>query len=181
MDLGPQLLQLLLVGDAEMLLLVDDDEAQVLELHALAEQRVGADDDVDLAVGETLLDFGRLLRGDEARQLRHADRQALEAGREQAEMLAHQQRGRRQQRHLLAGHRGHERGAQGDLGLAEADIAADQPVHRPAAGHVLEHGLDRGELVLGLLVGEAGRELLVDPVRQVERRCPCAAAARPRS
>ena len=36
MDLGPQLLQLLLVGDAEMLLLVDDDEAQVLEARPLA-------------------------------------------------------------------------------------------------------------------------------------------------
>ena len=59
--LGAQLLQLLLVGDAEMLLLVDHDEAQILELHAFAEQRVGADDDVDLAVRQPLLDLVRLL------------------------------------------------------------------------------------------------------------------------
>ena len=45
---GAQLLELLLVGDAEMLLLVDDDQAEVLELDGLAEQRMGADDDVDL-------------------------------------------------------------------------------------------------------------------------------------
>ena len=45
--LGAQILQPLLVGDAEMLLLVDDDEAEVLELHRLAEHRVRADDDVD--------------------------------------------------------------------------------------------------------------------------------------
>ena len=76
------------------------------------------------------------LRGDEARELRHAHRQPLEAAGEHAEMLPHQQRRRRQQRHLLAGHGGHERRAQRHLGLAEADIAADQPVHRPAGGHV---------------------------------------------
>ncbi len=53
--LGAQLLELLLVGDAEMLLLVDDQQAEVLELDGLAEQRVGADDDVDAALGEALL------------------------------------------------------------------------------------------------------------------------------
>ena len=47
MHLGAQLLELLLVRDAEMLLLVDDDEAEILELDGLAEQRMGADDDVD--------------------------------------------------------------------------------------------------------------------------------------
>ena len=53
--LGAQLLELLLVGDAEVLLLVDDHQAEVLELDRLAEQRMGADHDVDLAVGEALL------------------------------------------------------------------------------------------------------------------------------
>ena len=57
MHLGAQLLEPLLVRDAEMLLLVDDQQAEVLELDRLAEQRVGADDDVDRAVGEALLDL----------------------------------------------------------------------------------------------------------------------------
>ena len=47
MHLGAQLLQALLVLDAEMLLLVDDDEAEVLEVDGLAEHRMGADDDID--------------------------------------------------------------------------------------------------------------------------------------
>ena len=67
--LGAQLLELLLVGDAEMLLLVDDDEAEVLELDRLAEERVGADDDVDLAVGDALLHPGEFGGGDEPRGL----------------------------------------------------------------------------------------------------------------
>ena len=50
MDVGAQLLQPLLVGDAEMLLLVDDQQAEVLELDALGQQRVGADHDVDRAL-----------------------------------------------------------------------------------------------------------------------------------
>ena len=52
MHFGAQLLQPLFVRDAEMLLLVDDDQAEVVELDRLAQQRMGADDDVDRALGE---------------------------------------------------------------------------------------------------------------------------------
>ena len=128
------------------------------------------DDDVDLACRQVFLDLARLLGRHEARQRRHADRQALEALGEEPVVLPDKKGRRRQQRHLLAGHGGDEGRAQRHLGLAEADIAAQEAVHRPARAHVLEHGLDRGQLVLGLLVGEAGGELLVDPVRQVEHR-----------
>ena len=44
-----QLLQALLVGDAEVLLLVDDEQAEAVEGDRLAEQRMRADDDVDRA------------------------------------------------------------------------------------------------------------------------------------
>ncbi len=48
----PELLQLLLVPHAEALLLVDDDQAQILELDVLREQPVRADDDVHRAGGD---------------------------------------------------------------------------------------------------------------------------------
>ena len=51
-DVRAQRLQPLLVGDAEMLLLVDDEQPEVAEPDALGEQRVGADHDLDRAVGE---------------------------------------------------------------------------------------------------------------------------------
>jgi hypothetical protein len=57
MHFGAKLLQPLLVLDAEMLLLVDDDEAQILELDLLAEQRMGPDHNVDAARSEPCLDF----------------------------------------------------------------------------------------------------------------------------
>ena len=48
-----QPLELFLVLDAEALLLIDHDKAQVLEFHLIGQQSVSAHDDVDPAVGET--------------------------------------------------------------------------------------------------------------------------------
>jgi hypothetical protein len=66
MHLGAQRLDLLLVRDAEVLLLVDDEQAEVLEPDRLAEQRVRADHDVDRAVGESLLHLLQLGVRDQA-------------------------------------------------------------------------------------------------------------------
>ena len=76
-------------------------------------------------------------------------------------MLARQQRGRHHDGHLPAVHGGDEGRAQRHLGLAEADIAADEPVHRPAGGKLALHGVDGRLLVIGLLIREAGAEFLV--------------------
>ena len=67
--LGAQLLELLLVRDAEMLLLVDDDEAEIPEFDGLAEQRMGADDDVDGAVGDAFFHLGEFGRRRRAARL----------------------------------------------------------------------------------------------------------------
>ena len=85
-------------------------------------------------------------------------------------VLARQQRGRHHDRDLLAVHRRDEGRAQRHLGLAEADVAADQAVHRPAGAEIVEHRVDRGLLVVGLLVGEAGAELVVGAVLDGEPR-----------
>ena len=61
--------------------------------------------------------------------------------------------------HLLAVLTRLERGAYGDLGLAVADVAADQPVHRHDLLHVALDVLDRGQLVGRLDEGERVLEL----------------------
>ncbi len=127
-----KLLELLFVRDAEMLLLIDNQQAEILELDAPAEQRMRADHDIDLAVGQRLLGLGQIGRRHEPRRLADLDRKAAEAFAEGLEMLPREQRRRHDDRDLLAVHGGDECRAQRNLGLAKADIAADEPVHRAA-------------------------------------------------
>ncbi|MNH88447.1 hypothetical protein D3C73_409560 [compost metagenome] len=75
-------------------------------------------------------------------------------------MLTRQQGRRTDDGDLLAAHGHDEGGAQGDLRLAEADVAADQAVHRRALAQVLQHVADGVQLVVRLLIGEAGAELV---------------------
>ena len=107
-----------------------------------------------------LADLRGFLRGHHAGELRDAHGQAGEAFGEGAEVLAGEQRGRDNDRNLGARHRGNEGGAQRHLGLAETDIAADQPVHRAAGGKVFQHVGDGAGLVLGFGEGEAGAEFV---------------------
>ena len=145
-------------------------QPEALEVDRLAEQRVRADDDIDGAVGQALLRLGERRGADEARRLRDANGQALEAVGEGLVVLARQQRRRHDDGHLQPVHGGDEGGAQRHLGLAEADVAADEAVHRTAGGQIAEHRLDARILVLGLLVGEAGDELVIGAFRRGNRR-----------
>ena len=70
-------------------------------------------------------------------------------------MLLGEQRGRAEHGDLLAVGDRDEGGAQRHLGLAEADVAADQAVHRLARLHVLDHGGDGRRLVGRFLEAEA--------------------------
>ena len=106
----------------------------------------------------------------EPRRLRDLDRKPAEALGEGLGVLAREQRGRHHDRDLLAVHGGDEGRAQRHLGLAEADIAAHQAIHRPAGGEIVEHGVDGGALIVGLLVGEAGAELVIEAVIDAEPR-----------
>ncbi len=151
------------------MLLVEDHQAEAGELHVLLDQPVGADDDVELAVRQRLQRLGLLLGAAEARQLGELHRPGGEAVGEVVEVLLGQQRGRHQHRHLVAAHHRHEGGAQRDFGLAEADVAAHQAVHRLARLHVGHHRGNRGGLVGGFLVAEALGEGFVIVQRKLER------------
>ena len=159
---GAQRLQLLLVGDAEALLLVHHDEPQILELRGLGEDRVRADDDVHRPVRQLLAGFLRFLGRHEAREAADLQREAGKAFLEIGVMLAGEQGGGRDHGNLLPVHRRDEGGAQGDFGFAETDIAADKPVHRFAGFQIAQHIGDGAILIVGLLPREAVDELVVD-------------------
>jgi hypothetical protein len=156
-----QLLESLLLLHAETLLLVDDEHAEVAEDDVGFEQAVRADDDVDAAVRQAAEDLLLLADAAEAGDRLDADRVAGQALAEgvgccSARMVVGASTATcRPSRHGL------ERGADGDLGLAVADVAADQAVHGAARFHV---ALDVGgglPLVGRVLVQEAGLHLLL--------------------
>ena len=138
--------------------LVDDHQAEARELYIVRQQLVRADHNVDRTFRHTLDRLRDFLAGTEARQFRNLHRPVGKAVGKSLRMLFRQQRGRCEDRDLLAAHDGDEGGAQRNFGLAEADVATDQPVHRFAASHVLDHGVDRGALVRRLLEAETLRE-----------------------
>ena len=120
-------------------------------------------------VGDLSLHLGRLGVGLEPRERRHLDRERRVALGERAEVLLHEQRRRHEHRDLLAVLHGLERRAHGDLGLAVADVAADQPVHRHRALHVGLDLVDRLELVGCLDVRERVLELALPGRVRAER------------
>ena len=65
--------------DAEALLLVDDQKAEILELHRFLQERVCADDEVDLADREIVERFFLLLRRAEAGEDVNRHRERREA------------------------------------------------------------------------------------------------------
>ena len=155
-----QLPQALLLRHAEAVLLVDDDEPEVAE----AARPWTSSRCVPIRMS-TLPSAVRATTsfcssgGAEARQHLDHDREVGEPLLEGEPVLLREDRGRHQDRDLPAILHRLERRADRDLGLAVADVAADQAVHRTRGLHVLLDGLDRGQLIGRLLVREARLEL----------------------
>ena len=164
--LGPQLLEPFLMADPETMLLVDDRQSQAFEIHIPLEQLVGADQDIHPARGHLLQDPLHLFLGAEAGEHLHLHRPVGETVLEVLVVLLGQQGGGYQHRHLLAVLYRHKGRPHGHLGLAEAHIAAHQPVHGPGGAHIRQHRLDGRTLVMGLLEGKGGGKGLVVGRRQ---------------
>ena len=151
--------------DAETLLLVDDQQAKVAELHVLRQQPMRADDDVHFAggeVGDAFLSAPALVR----KRLTMSMRTGKPAKRSlQRFLVLKREHGRRREhRHLFAVHHRLEGGAHRHFGLAVADVAAQQPVHRRRRFHVALDVGDGGFLIRRQVVLEGVLEFLL-PVR----------------
>ena len=155
MHIGAHLLQPLLVRHAETLFFINDNKAELLELHLLAEDGMGAHHHIYRALGQPGAGGAGFLLGHQPRQAADIQREAGETFGEAVEMLAGEQGGGGNHRYLHSRHRRHEGRPQRHLGLAETDVAADQPVHRFAAGEIVQYVGDGRVLILGFLPGEA--------------------------
>ena len=124
---------------------------------------MGAHHQVDGAAPQPGQDALLLRRRHQPRQHGQAQREGGQAALEVAEVLQGQDGGRAEEGHLAAVGHGAQGGAQRHLGLAEADVAADQAVHGEIGLHVGQHAGDGLLLVLGL--HEA--EVLLQPLLQL--------------
>ena len=153
---------------AKPLLLVDDEQGQIGDLHILRDQPVGADDDVDLALRGGRQNGLYLLRRPEPRERLDAGTRLAEPTAEGVEVLLTEHGRRDQDGHLLAVAYRLVGGTDRNLGLAEAHITAEQPVHGLVGLHVGEHIVDGPRLVRRLLVGERSLELVVHRIGRGE-------------
>ena len=168
-DLPPKLLEPLLVRYPEALLIVDDQQAQVLERHVLLHQPVRADDDVDDPRAQPLHHLPGLGVRAEAAQHLNPDGKGAQPLREGGVVLLGQDGRGAEKGHLLAVLHGLEGGPQRDLRLAVAHVAAHQPVQRVGLLHPRLHLHYRVVLVGRLHVGEGVLQLLL-PRRVLRER-----------
>jgi len=160
-DLPAQLLEPLLVRHAKALLLVDDQQAQILESHISRKQTVCTDDNVHLA-GCQSFDDGMLFRiAPESREHLDDHRVGAQSASKGGIVLLRENGGGHEHRDLLAIHDGFEGGAQGDFGLAIAHIADQQPVHGTWLLHIRLDVLHGAELVIRLHIWKGGFHLVL--------------------
>ena len=168
-DLEPQRADELLLRDAEALLLVEDHEAELLRDHVAREDPVRSDENLHLALAELVEDPRLVGARAEAGDHLDAHGKVAVALAEGVPVLLGEDRRRAEHEGLLPVQSGRERRAHCDLRLAEADVAADEPVHRPRRLEILLDGFDRPHLVVGLPIGEGRLQALEPVLAQVER------------
>ena len=142
----PLIAQRRTLEDTEAMLLVDHDEAKLVESNVALHESVRADHEMD----RSCLDLRELAAALPARrgsgEQCDAERRAGEEPREVEEMLLRQNLRRGHEGDLQAVFHGDDRRQQRDDGLARADVALQQPIHRMRTLEVVDDFLQRALL-----------------------------------
>ena len=154
---------------AEAMLLVDDREREVLERHVVLEQRMGADQEIDIAVFEPRQDVGALLAALAAGEDGDVQAGGFGERRDGLQMLAGEDFGRRHQRGLPSAFDHGGGGEQRDHGLSRSDIALQHAQHAFRLAEIGDDGLDRLVLRQRQRIGQGGDDLSCAYGRR--RRC----------
>jgi len=149
------------VRHAETLLFVQDQQSEVGQIHIRGQEPVRADENVHLPARCGLDDRLLLFRRNEAAEHGHVEGKTLQPAAKVLIMLLRKHCRRAEQGNLSPLHGSAKGGTHGHLGLAEADIAAHEPVHGLGALHVRQHVLNGARLVRRLLEPERGLEFAV--------------------
>ena len=116
---------------------------------------------IHLTLCQIFQDGSSLFGGAGTGEVFHADGHILQSARERTEVLIGQNGGWHKYRHLLAIGSRLESCTHGDLCLSEAHIAAHQTVHGLRHLHIGLHILRGLQLVGGVLIKEAGLQLML--------------------
>jgi len=141
-DVGLGLIRLLhqleALQDAETMLFVDDDEAEVVEFNFFFNEGVGTDDQVCLAAIDesTIQALAVFVEGAGEKNNAIAARRALEQFARGEEMLRSKDFGRSHEGSLETVLDGHEHGLKGHDGFAGSDIALEEAAHGAGLAHV---------------------------------------------
>ena len=122
---------------AEAMLLVDDGKAEIAEGDSLLKQSMGADRNVDLALGQGAQRFRPLGRPIAAGQQGKPQPRGLGKTHHACIMLARENFGRCHQRRLAPGFDDMRHGEKRDDRLARADIALQKPQHAGGSCEIL--------------------------------------------
>ena len=131
-----------------MLLLIDNQQAQIVKADGFGKQRMGANGNLDVAGSKISLDLFGISGACHTRQHPDTNRKAGKTLLKQLAMLAGQQCRRRNKRYLIAAHCRNKGSAQGHFRLAKADITTNQPVRGTTGCKVTHHIFDGGKLVI---------------------------------
>ena len=136
-DLGLDLLNLLLVADPEPMLLVNDEQAQIVINHIFGEQAMSADDNIDLTGGQLLDDPPLIGSTAKAVDTFNGHWKTGHSFLKGLGMLLGQHRRRHQDSHLTPIFHHLEGGPHRNFSLAIPNITANQTVHRLLGSEVV--------------------------------------------
>ena len=139
----------------EAMLLVDDGEREIVERDFLLEQRVGAEQEIDIAERQPVENGFALAAALAASENLDADAGGFRQRRDGLEMLTGENFGRRHEGSLPPGFDHRRRRDQRHHGFAGADVALQQPQHALRAGEVGDDVIDRLLLPMRQRIGQA--------------------------
>ena len=153
--------------DAEAVLLVDHRDGEPVERDRLLDQRVGADQEPQLARAQLAQEVGAAAAGRRPGEQRGRDERARHERLQRGEVLLGERLGGRHQRRLRPVLDGAQHRVQRDHRLARAHLAHQQPLHGAPGGQVGVHGGHRPALVVR---GREGQRLGQPAGAQLRRR-----------
>jgi hypothetical protein len=128
--------QLRSLVNAEFVLLVDYNQAKILEFYVGLQQRNGSDNNVNRTGSYSVQDFASVLSRQATRYQGPLDVAVLEISFDAQEVLVGQNLGLRHDRHLHPVVDSQQSGVERDDRLTRADVTLQQAIHRLRPGHI---------------------------------------------